>query len=130
MKNSCFIFFIFFLFGSCQRNDIETLNGPFFSYLNRNGVSIDTVANAAKFWEYGFQFKSLKLQTMNGVGIKVPAIGIFKVKLYDLILGKLLLDTVVNSFITNQETYININEIKLVENGVFGIAIVADVFLK
>lgn len=130
MKNYYYYLLSIFLIVSCGKDDKPLEYSPLFSFFEKNNIIIDTVINAPSTWEYGFRFKSLKNQTITRVGIKVPVAGSFKVKLYDLNNGNLLVDTLVTSTLKFEESFININPIKIPINGEFGIAIVADVFFK
>jgi hypothetical protein len=129
MKN-VFCICCLFLLANCGDDDKTIEYSPFFSFLEQDHIHIDTVEQAGSTWEYGFKFKSLKTQMITRVGILLPALGTYEVKLYDLSLNTVLLDTVVTSIEKFKESFIPVPEINIRENGVFGLTIKADAFIK
>ena len=64
------------------------------------------------------------------MGIKVPTLGTYKVRLYDLASNQLLVEKEVISNEKNAEHFVSINEIKVGSGADLGLSLVADVFFK
>lgn len=117
------------VFFKCSE-DMSIIQEPFFSFLKSSNITIDTVEKAANVWEYGFKFTPLQSGIVKQLGIKVPAIGNFKVKLYNLITNSVIVDTIIESKAKGTESFIEVENLKLSNNTNYGLSIVADVFFK
>lgn len=115
---------------ACSKDSDLKEEMPFFSLLTLSGTSIDTVRNAADVWEYGFRFKTLQSGRITKLGIKVPAVSTFKVKLYDLTTQKILKETDIQSTKEGNAFFADIADISVNSGDEFGVAIVADVFFR
>jgi len=115
---------------SYTKNDKVIEYAPFFEFFKQNNIILDTIDKAAAKWEYGFKFKSLVDQKIKKVGIFLPAVGSFEVRIYDINLNKILLDTTITTTVRLKEFYINIPEIAIPKNGIFGLTVKADSFIK
>lgn len=120
---------VLFNFISCKE-DNSVLEEPFFSYLKSPNIIIDTIKKAPNIWEYGFKFKPLKSGYIKALGVKLPTAGNFKVKLYDLTLNSIVLDTMIQAPFVNSESFIDVAPIPLNGNTEYGVSLVADVFFK
>ncbi len=125
---SLFVGFVF-IFISCEKES-TSIQEPFFSYLKAPNITIDTIEKAASVWEYGFKFKPIKGAYLKALGVKLPTVGKFKVKLYNLNLNAIVIDTMIQSPFVNAETFIDVAPIPLNGNTEYGVALVADVFFK
>lgn len=125
-----FIYLGFFVsYISCEEEG-SLIEEPFFSYLKSPNITIDTIKKAPNIWEYGFKFKPLKSGYIKALGVKLPTAGNFKVKLYDLTLNSIVLDTMIQAPFVNSESFIDVAPIPLNGNTEYGVSLVADVFFK
>lgn len=115
---------------SCDKNNDPVRESPFFNFFDLQDIHIDTVENAGIIWEYGFRFKPIKAGFIDKLGIKLPAVGTYKVKLYDVTFGQLLVAHEISSLTKNTERYISINKLFIGPDNELGLSIVADVFFK
>jgi len=130
MKQLLVLSGIFLLLNSCTKDSDSKEEMPLFSFLSEGGTSIDTIRNGAVVWEYGFRFKPLKAGKITKLGIKVPAINSFKVKLYDLTNQTILAQTTIQSMNEGGEFFGDIADVNISAGADLGVAIVADVFFK
>ncbi|MDQ3143023.1 MAG: hypothetical protein M3Q56_12335 [Bacteroidota bacterium] len=130
MRNVIFIALLLsVLYFGCNKDDAAK-ESPFFSFFELSGIKIDTVKMALEVWEYGFRFKPLKTGTVSQLGLKVPTIGTYKIKLYNLSTNQVLAEKTVQSIHQNEEHFVDITPVTLAEGSEFGVALVADVFFK
>jgi hypothetical protein len=69
---------------SCDKEEDKVEESPLFQLLEDPAIMIDTVAQAADTWDYGFAFSPLKSGSISNLAMKLPATGAFKVTLWDL----------------------------------------------
>ncbi len=115
---------------TCIKDNDPIRESPFFNFFDLPDIHIDTVENAGVNWEYGFRFKPIKAGFIDKLGIKLPAVGTYKVKLYDVTFGQLLIAHEISSLAKNTERYISIDKLFVGPDNELGLAIVADVFFK
>lgn len=130
MKQLLVLSGIFLLLTSCTKDSESKEEMPLFSFLSQSGTSIDTIRNGAAIWEYGFRFKPLKTGKITKLGIKVPAINTFKVKLYNLTTQTIIAQTSIQSTSEGGEFFGDIADVNVTSGADLGVAIVADVFFK
>ncbi|MBK9222732.1 MAG: hypothetical protein IPO78_16555 [Saprospiraceae bacterium] len=130
MFKICSILVFCIAFSSCSDDNTSIEEKPFTSFINNSGVAIDTIKKATEVWEYGFRFKPLANGTITKLGLKVPVIGSFNVKLYKLSNNQLLAQTSINSTSEVGEFFGDITDLKVNAGDDLGLAIVADVFFK
>lgn len=118
------------LLNSCSKDSDSKEEKPVFSFLSQSGTSIDTIRNAAAVWEYGFRFKPLQSGKITKLGIKVPAVNSFKVKLYNLTTQTIIAQTTIESTSEGGEFFGDIADVNVTSGTDLGVAIVADVFFK
>lgn len=68
----------------CTKDHTREEESPFFDFFKDAGITIDTVAQAADTWDYGFTFTPIRDGKVTSFGIKLPTSGDFKVTLWDL----------------------------------------------
>jgi hypothetical protein len=70
----------------CKKDEKPTnqKESPFYDFFQESSIVIDTVFQAGDSWEYGFVFTPLKSGKITHLGLKLPAVGIFTVTLWDL----------------------------------------------
>ncbi len=124
--NCCVLFFI----SACSDDPSTVEEKPLFDFLNQSGISIDTVRSAGSVWEYGFRVKTLEAGKITKLGIKVPAINSFKVKLYDLNTQAILSQATISSTEEGGEFFADIADVHVTKDADLGVAIVADVFFR
>jgi len=116
---------------SCKKDKIDIPEeSPFFDFLNSTGIKIDTIEKAAVSWEYGFRFSPIKNGQVTKLGIKLPGVGDFKVKLYDLDTQTVLAEQIVSSLVKSEESFLSINNTNLTAGKEYGLSVVADVFFR
>jgi hypothetical protein len=69
----------------CCKKDSKTVEeSPFYEFFEDAGIKVDTIAQAADTWEYGFAFTPLENGKVTALGIKLPAVGSFEAILWDI----------------------------------------------
>ncbi len=72
------------LFLCCDKGKNAVEESPFYEFFEDAGIKIDTIAQAADTWEYGFAFTPLENGKITALGIKLPAVGSFEAILWDI----------------------------------------------
>lgn len=129
MKNIYLYIVLLLVVISCNGEE-NIIQEPFFSYLKTPNSTIDTIKKAASVWEYGFKFKPVKGGYLKALGVKLPTVGAYKVKLYNISTNVVILDTMIQAPFINSESFIDVAPIPLNGNTEYGVALVADVFFK
>lgn len=117
----------------CCRNDVEpTPESPFFDFFKESQITIDTVAQSADSWEYGFGFTPLKSGKITQFGIKIPATGDYTVTLWDLSGASpvVMLSHAVNSSAVHENALSSIPEISLTGGLKYGITVRSNAFYR
>lgn len=121
----CFLFIIY-----CKKDDANLQESPFFDFLRLSGSTIDTITNAPKVWEYGFRFKPLVNGRISQLGISVPIVGDFIVRLYNVSNNHIITEHIIHSSVEGKEAFTGIPEIQVNAGDDLGLTIRADVFFK
>jgi hypothetical protein len=122
---SCLLFF-------CKKDNPSVEEGPFFDFFNESSITIDTVAQAADSWEYGFAFTPLKSGKITRLNIKLPATGTFTATLWDLSgpTPVVLRTTTVETSILSENAGTDIPEIALTKSRKYGITVLSNAFYR
>ncbi|MBK8956469.1 MAG: hypothetical protein IPM34_13075 [Saprospiraceae bacterium] len=116
---------------ACDQKDYHSVEeNPILSLLELEGTKIDTIEMATNVWEYGFRFTPLKPGVISKIGIKLPRVGHFRVKFYNLYSKSLITELDIESKSKHQEYYIPVNDQRIFPGRDYGISIVADAFYK
>lgn len=120
------------LFLFCKKDAVSTPESPFFDFFNESMITIDTVAQAADSWEYGFVFSPQKSGRITQFEVKLPATGDFTVSLWDVSGSPpaLLRSKAVNAATQHQSAASAIQEVALEAGGKYGITVLADAFYR
>lgn len=120
---------------ACSKDDVDnTLNNDTgIVKRTKSAIStIDTVKQAATFWNYGFTFSVNKSISIALLGLVVPKTGIFQVKLYNLSnsMSSAAIDSATISGLENQPSFGAISEVLVQPGQIMGISIVSDAYYK
>jgi hypothetical protein len=116
---------------SCK-NDIEQIveEDPVFYLLSQPNIIIDTVTSTAKKWDYGFAFNTTKKGNVQKLGLVLPVVGKFKVKLFALSNDSILIEKEIESKKSGSKNFLDIKSIPLSTNSEYGISVNANSFYK
>lgn len=115
---------------NCSDDNTIVEEKPFTSFLKLDSIQIDTITMANNVWEYGFRFSPTSNGVITKLGIKVPVINTFKVKLYNIASNQILAQTTITTSSSDGEFFGDIADIPVNSGDDLGLAIVADVFFK
>jgi hypothetical protein len=127
------LFCLSVLLFSCKKDEPDPVQeSPFFDFFKENLVNIDTVAQAADSWEYGFAFTPVKSGKVTQFGIKIPATGDYTVTLWDISgASPVVLQTkTVNSSAVHQNAAADIPEVSLKAGSKYGITVRSNAFYR
>ncbi|MCB0523698.1 MAG: DUF4082 domain-containing protein [Lewinellaceae bacterium] len=120
------------IFTFCKKETQSQPEGPFFDFLNDTQIIIDTVAQAADTWEYGFAFTPLKSGKVSQFEIKMPATGDYTVSLWDIAGASpvLLRSKSLTESTAHEKTASDVQEVSLNAGNPYGITVLANTFYR
>lgn len=124
---------LFGLLIGCKKDTPAENESPFFSFFEEKAILIDTVAQAADTWEYGFKFSPSKTGKVSQIGVKLPEVGSVAVTLWalsDAGAPKVLKSTFVYAAEVHEAVFSDISDITLEKGEHYGLTILANSFYR
>ncbi|MGI9159103.1 MAG: hypothetical protein ACR2K1_05055 [Saprospiraceae bacterium] len=117
---------------SCEKERQAVEEQPFFLFFDDAAIQIDTTPAALSTWEYGFVFQPLTNGKITKLGMKLPVLGAFKLRLWDLTgpTPAVIAEKTLSAGAAHAEIFADISPVAVATGDNLGVTIEANAFYR